>query len=400
MKKFSLLIALTLLAGSSVVLPSTANAQDDKKAEFERIWYDTCFTKKPTDVEKCYQQSKELIEKYPDSTYRKNAETRVKQYEQSKAWDKFQAALKAFYAPPQDAAKLDQLFAASEDYLKFDSGQQTVVGHMAVAGAKGSMGEFYKNLDKVKGYAETALKAFEPTAPPEGWKKEEWEPLREIVLAQLNQYLGWHLIVGTKGDQIQGLSYLTKATQVRGRNGDGWKDPNNYWLRSTVYSSQYVELRKQYDALPDDAAKNGDTGKEILKRVNELLDTKLIPEYARVLATATKPEAKELYDAVKPQFDAYWKFRTDAPDKAADYVKNYVADPTIASVPIPAKPEDTSNLNAPAAPTTGPTTVKLSSGGSAMATGSKGGANGNGAKSAPAKGKGAKGSSKGKKKRG
>ncbi|HEV2664195.1 MAG TPA: hypothetical protein VG324_04755, partial [Blastocatellia bacterium] len=102
-----------------------------------------------------------------------------------------------------------------------------------------------------------------------------------------------------------------------------------------------------------------------------LLDTKLIPEYARVLATATSPNARPVYDAAKPQFDVLWKFRTDAPDKAADYIKNYVSDPTIANVPVPAKPEDASSLNAPV-PTTVPGNVKLQAGGPAVAPGGNG----------------------------
>ncbi|MGE0127122.1 MAG: hypothetical protein AB7U82_03365 [Blastocatellales bacterium] len=397
MKKSSLFIALTLLTGGILLSPMAANAQDEAQATFERAWYDTCYTKK--DAEKCYQMSKELKLKYPKSQYVPNAEKNVKAYDQSKAWERFQAALKAYYTPPQDAPKLDQLFTAGEDYLKIDPGQQYVVGQMALAGANGAMGGSYKNFDKVKGYAETGLKSFETTTPPTGWKPEEWLPLREIVLAQMNQYLGWQ-VIETKGDPEQALNYLTKATQVRGKDGAGWKDPNNYWLRSTIYSNQYTELRKQYDSLPDDAAKTGDVGKEILKKVNELLDTKLIPEYARVIATATKPEAKGLYDAGKSQFDAYWKYRTDAPDKAADYIKSYAADPTITSVPVPAKAEDTSNLAAPDAPTAGATNVKLSSGGPAMAPGgdAKSATNGNGAKAKPAKSKGSK--SKGKKRRG
>src|SRR5262249_39962946 len=105
---------------------------------------------------------------------------------------------------------------------------------------------------------------------------------------------------------------------------------------------------------------------------NELLDTKLIPEYARVLATAANNQnAKPYYDAVKPQFDVLWKFRTDAPDKAADYVKNYVNDPTIANVPVPVKPEDTSSLNVPV-PSTGPGAVKLQAGGTASIPGGNG----------------------------
>jgi hypothetical protein len=374
MKKLSLLIALSLLSGGIVLSPSTAKAQDDKKAEFERVWYDTCFTKK--DVEKCYQQSKELVEKYPDSTYIKNAKSKVQVYDQNKAWEKFQAALKAYYTPPQDAAKLENLFSAGDEYLKFEPNQQYVIGQMALAGSNGAMSQVYKNLDKVKGHAEKALKTFESATPPEGWKPEEWNPLRDIVLAQMNQYLGWQTIE-TKGDQEQALNYLTKATQVKGKDGTGWKDPNNYWLRSTIYSSQYTELRKQYDAMPDDQ-KTGDAGKEVLKKVNDLLDTKLIPEYARVLATATKPEAKSLSDAARDQFDAFWDYRTGAKEKAAEYVKNYVNDPTIAAVPIPVKVETADNLNAPAAPTATAGNVKLTAGGAPApgAAGGKASANG------------------------
>src|SRR6266498_1197329 len=190
-KKFSLLIALMSLAGLIAIAPLTANAQDDAQAEFERVWYDTCYAKK--DVEKCYQQSKELLEKYTKSTYIENAKVKVKE-------------------------------------------------------------------------------------------------------------------------------------------GVGWKDPNNYWLRSTIYSAQYTELKRPYDAMTEEQ-KGSDAGKDILKKVNELLDTKLIPEYARVIATATNPNAKPFLDAVKPQFDILWKFRTDAPDKAVDYVKNYVNGPVPTTVP-------------------------------------------------------------------
>ncbi|MCI0524139.1 MAG: hypothetical protein L0Y75_02655 [Acidobacteria bacterium] len=380
MKKLSLLIALTLLSAGIALSPSTAKAQDEKQAEFERVWYDTCYTKK--DVEKCYQQSKELVEKYPKSTYVTNAQKNIKGYDQNKAWEKFQAALKAYYTPPQNDAKLENLFSAGDEYLKFDPNHHYVIGQVALAGASGAISQIYPKLDKVKSHAERALKAFESPTPPEGWKPEEWSPLRDIVLAQMNQYLGWQTIE-TKGDQEQALSYLTKATQVKGKDGAGWKDPNNYWLRSTIYSSQYTELRKQYDAMPDDQ-KTGDAGKEILTKVNGLLDTKLIPEYARVLATATKPEAKGLNEAAKGQFDAFWDYRTAAMDKAADYVKNYSNDPTIAAVPIPVKVEAADNLNAPDAPTAAASNVKLTAGG-APVPGSQGGkasANGNG-KAAP-----------------
>jgi hypothetical protein len=77
MKKYSPLIALTLLASCVTLAPLRANAQDDDKmVAFEREWYDTCYQKK--DNEKCYQQSKELLDKFPASKYRPNAEKNVK----------------------------------------------------------------------------------------------------------------------------------------------------------------------------------------------------------------------------------------------------------------------------------------------------------------------------------
>ena len=52
MKKFNLLIALALFAGTIAFSPAIANAQEDKaaqKIEFERNWYDICYTKKDTE---------------------------------------------------------------------------------------------------------------------------------------------------------------------------------------------------------------------------------------------------------------------------------------------------------------------------------------------------------------
>lgn len=379
MKKFSLLIALMSLAGFIALTPLQANAQDEAQAEFERAWYDTCYQKKPIDADKCYQQSKELVEKYSKSTYFENAKTRIKLYDQNKAWEKFQAAFDAYYKPPQDAAKLEALFVAGDEFLKIEPDKQApshlfALGQMALAGHQASIGRTYDKLDRVKDYIEQAMTAFENAKATDKTKKDfdlYVAPLKDLVTANGNQFLGFRL-TEAKADAEQTLEYLGKAVQVKGKEGIGWKDPYNYFLRAIVYNAQYLEARKPYDAMTDEQ-KVSDAGKEALKKINEVLDTKLIPEYARVLATATSPNGKPLYDAVKPDFDALWKFRTDAPDKAADYIKNYVNDPTVANVPVPAKPEDASSLNAPAAPTaTATSAVKLQASGPAIAPGGNG----------------------------
>ncbi len=362
MKKFSFLLALSLLASAIAVSP--VKAQDDPKGTFERTWYAVCYTEKPINEEKCIQLSKELLEKYADSTYAKNAKTKVDNYTKQKGYDeankKFQAALQAYYAAP-DANKLDQLFAAGEDLLKIVPGNQFVIGQMALAGAHGALPQLYKNLDKVKGYGDQALKLFESSTPPEGWEKTSWDNLREIVMAQLNQFNGFYL-VETKGDKAQAVAYLTKSTEVHNKDGLGWKDPTNYWLRANIYLEEYQALRAEYDKLTDEQ-KTGDQGKELLKKVNDVMDGKLIPEYARVMATATKPESKSYYDAAKTYFDTYWNYRTKAPEKSAEYVKSFSADPTVAGPTIPVKVEDANSapLQAPAGPAAG--SVKLTSSG-------------------------------------
>jgi hypothetical protein len=378
MKKFSPLIALTLMAGGVTLSTLRANAQ--QVPQIDRDTYAACWDK-GKDEAKCLQLCAEVVEKHPDSVYVKNCKAKLDNKKMADLSQKFQAGLKGYYDAP-DIAKLEQFFASCEEFLKAQAGQQFVIGWMALAGADGAMGEAgYKNLDKVKGNAETALKAFEPADAPQGWEKKDWESLREMVFAKMNQFLGWQLIIPAKGDQDLALDYLNKALQVKGKDSVGWKDPYNYILRSTVYYDQYTEAKKLYDAMPDES-KLSDKGKEVLKMVTELLDAKLIPEYARVIATATSNETKPYADQVKPAFDTFWDYRTGAKDKAAEYIKNYVDDPTIPSVPIPAKPADASGLNAPA-PITGPTNVQLRAG----APGSKASGPGAGAKSAPAKGK-------------
>src|SRR5262245_47924494 len=133
MKKFSLLIALLMPLVILIALaPLRANAQDDALVEFERVWYDTCYVKK--DEEKCYQQSKEMLEKFSKSTYIENAKSKIRAYEQNKASQKFQAAFDAYYKqPPQDAAKLEGLFAAGDAYLQIETDRQSP-SHLYVIG--------------------------------------------------------------------------------------------------------------------------------------------------------------------------------------------------------------------------------------------------------------------------
>lgn len=385
MKKFNLLIALALFAGPVASFTASAQApapaQDDKAAqqvEFERKWYDTCYTKK--DAEQCYVQSKEMMEKYPGSTYNKNATSIVKTTDQNKAWEKFQTALKTFYTQ-QTMPNYQTLITAGTEIYKFAPDEPQVVAQLAIAGYNAVLGPIQsKDFDGPKANIEKGLTVFESSTPAKEFKPETWAVLRELVQTQGNQFLAYRLSE-TNGDQEQALGYLAKAIAIKGKDGAGWKDPLNYYLRSIIYNKKYAELSKQYTALTDEQ-KTADAGKEALKQINALLDTKLLPEYARIMATATKPDTKPYYDQAKQSFDALWKYRTDAPEKATAYLEAFKADPTVAGPEVPAKAEDNTTLG-PSAPAVGGTAVKPITSGGSSAPGAA--TNGNGAKATPAK---------------
>jgi hypothetical protein len=381
MKMLSSIFASVLLAAAIALSPTTSsaqNAQDDKQGEFIRNWYDICQTKKI--VDQCYQLSKELIEKYPTSDYRKYAEARVKEYDTAKSYEKFLAALKAYNGAPDDK-KLEQLFTFGEEYLKIQPEQQFVMAYMAMAGASGVLFQSYKNLDKVKAYGEKALAVVESQTPPKDWKQEDWNSLRDDVRAQVNQFKGYYLIE-TKGNEQEAIECLTKATQVKSKDTAGWKDPNNYMLRGRIYINQYEQLSAEYGKLTDEE-KTGEVGKALLTRINQLIDTKIIPDLARVIAVANRPELKPLAEDARKPFDSFWKFRTEAPEKAPEYIKAFSGDPTVQGPAIPVKADV--SLNVPT-PVVGSSNTKLAPGASTNST-KTGAKNGSGTKSSTTKGR-------------
>jgi hypothetical protein len=362
MKNFILITTLAMLTGAIALKPlnaqaqstpaQTAPAQDPKQIAFLQTWHDACSKKDPENAEKCCQLSKELTDKYPDAEkqFIDYAKRVIGRCELNKARQKFTSAIEAFYASPE-ANKLDALFTAGDDYLEIDKDPQSpahlfTVAHQPLAGRWAVVTGVYKNLDRVKTYAERSLQAFETLNPDEKYKKGYTEynlfNLRDETLANLNQYQCYYLIE-TKGDQPeaqdQALAYVDKSIQMRGKDSKalfGWKDPYNYYLRSIIYTKRMAELRKKHDALTEEQ-KTGDTGKELLKRIRQLLDTKLIPELARIIATATSPAFKDMMNDAMNEFNKYWKYRVDDPSKAPAFLKSFEADPTIEGPPVPAK---------------------------------------------------------------
>jgi hypothetical protein len=394
MKNFYLITALAML---TFVLTPDAQAQstpaqqpqaapDQKEVEFVQSWYDACIGKKPIDNEKCNQLSQELITKYPNHSEKKYIEfanRKIAEYKFAKVSEKFNTALKDYVSQKADAAKLDTLLTAGDDFLELEKDPQSpnhlfVVAQQALATHRGVLEEVYTNYDRVKVYAERALKNFETLSPPEKYKKEYSDlnlaSLRDLVQANMNQTLGLIMTL-TSPDapeaQAQALAYFDKSLKVRSQDNKeiGWKDVNTYQFRRNIYTKQYLELRKKYDALTDEE-KLGETGKGLIKQVNEHLDKKLIPEEARLIAVAVnRPDLSELKTETLDEFNNFWKFRVDDSAKAPAYLKAFEADPTVEGPPVPAKAEDATGAAAPDAPNVTSSTKATT--GAKPATGSK-----------------------------
>jgi hypothetical protein len=364
MKKVILITALATLTGTIMLNPLNARAQstpaqnapaqDPKQIDFIRTWREACSKKDAENVEKCCQLSKELTDRYPDAEKQYiDAKKMMGKCALVKAEQKFTNALEAFYESAPEANELDALFSAGDAYLEIDKDPQSsahilTVAQLALAGQRAVMvAGVYKNLDRVKTYAERSIQAIGTPNLPEKYKTGNAEynlfDVRDETLANMNQYLGYYLIE-TKGDQPeaqdQALAYINKSIQVRSKDGKelfGWKDMYNYLLRRAIYTKQYLELKRKYEPLTDEQ-KNSDTGKDLIKQIHQLIDTKIIPELARIIATtAPNPAFYNMKNEAIDDFNKYWKYRVDDPSKAPAFLKGFEADPTIEGPPVSVK---------------------------------------------------------------
>jgi hypothetical protein len=173
MKNLILITALMTLTCTIALKPENAQAQsapaqnaptqDQKQIEFIQKWQEACSKNDAENVEKCCQLSKELTDRYPDAEKQFiDAKKVIGKCALNKAEQKFTNALEAFYESPPEANKLDALFSAGDAYLEIDKDPQSLahiltVAQLALAGQRAVVTGVYKNMDRVKTYAERSI---------------------------------------------------------------------------------------------------------------------------------------------------------------------------------------------------------------------------------------------------
>ncbi len=353
MKKFCFTFACAILAAAFVLQLPTAGAQQQQpkfKSEEEgkdyKAFYDAAYTEK--NVPKATELARSFLTKYPDSEVAQFA----KGFIVNTLGTDFQSALTAYYQG-SDLPKLEKVLSLGGEYLKLQPESPYVSAQMALAASRGVLAQFYKDLPRAKELAERALKAMESPTPPKDYPPDQYGPLRENVQAQSHQFLGYYELEQPNPNLDAAINHLTDSSKIRNKDGLGWKDPNNYWLRASAYQKQYAKLSEDYRKLPDDQ-KTGDAGKALLDQINPLID-KMIDDYARVIAVAASPDAKPLRDAARESLDQFWKYRySNLPGGQEALIAQFRTDP-LGTAPARTPASATPDPNA-VAPPTGATT--------------------------------------------
>ncbi|HEX4946547.1 MAG TPA: hypothetical protein VFZ34_07795 [Blastocatellia bacterium] len=342
------LMSAPTLANAGFPLPSFQQQPPPLEPQEAADLYGKYFAEK--DQAKKYELAKEFLEKYSsvDPYWKKGPQTFVKNYELRQAYDKCDAADKAYFAMGgQNAANLNNLMTACDAYLAKDPNPNIHVSNrLALATGYGVLVGFYKDTDRSNAYAEKSLKLIEPTAPPsKDWPPDTWSKFRTENISRLKQYQGLFKLRQPSADNEAAIRILTEAAAVK--DGPAAKDPNTYLLRAEATTALYTKLNAEYNALPD-GDKTGDKGKELLSKIYPVVE-KMANDYARVVAlTEGKPEYKSIYDEAKAQTEQFVKF-LNKDYKPEDLYKLFKGD--IAAPDAKIKTDESVSSAPPVAPT-------------------------------------------------
>lgn len=396
MKKFLFTIALAVMA-AALVLPASVSAQTQQQPKFKTeeeqkdytAFFNAAYTEK--NVPKGMELARNFLAKYPDSEVAKFASGFIL----STLGQEFQTALSNYYQT-SDLPRLEKLLTAGNDYLKLQPESPYITAQMALAASRGVLAQFYKDLPKAKDLSLNALKVMESPNPPKDYPADQYLPLRENVQAQSHQFLGYYELEQPTPDLDAAITHLTESTKVRNKDGLGWKDPNNYWLRASAYERKYAKKSEEYRKLTDEQ-KTGDQGKALLDQINPLID-KMIDDYARTMAVGSNPDAKSLRDAAKEKIDQLWKYRYSNLPGGQDTLVNHFKNDPLAEAP-PRTPSSATPDAANAPPTQTTTKPTLTSSSAPTSAGSTNGSKSSAKSSSSTTSKKSSGKGKGKKKK-
>jgi len=233
---------------------------------------------------------KEFLRRHPRSEHTAEVESGNR----SAALEIFNAASRAFSANP-DAASLGRLLAMGREILSQEPDRAVAVqvtSQLALATARGMIGNFYSDLEQSRSYANQALKLLEDTTPPPNLDAESYARLRANSLSVLYLSQGLYLLRQQNPDPEQAISFLNKAAELK--DGPSASDPNTYWLRAIANDLIYQKLVEEYRAIPKNR-RFGKEGQSLCPKINPITN-RLIDDYARVIALSAAAGSRQLHE--------------------------------------------------------------------------------------------------------
>lgn len=303
MKKLSTLLAATCLMGSIILSPTITSAksnvlntpntliqaaQTDEKKAYDA--YNAARGEK--DLSKQQTMIQEALGLYPKSQYVKF----FKELLAANIGNRFQTEIKA--------EKIDTAFKIYNDEVVSNVPDLEVNYLLAFLDP---LSRFAKKPDTPNAEIgqEVLKKAIDviksgkaPVSVP------EWDKKKPAVLASLYQTVGLYTWKASKKDDDALTVFKESIAQ-------DCSDPITYYFMAELHKGKYDSLSKEYDGLAD-ADKTGDKGKEVLDKINVVVD-QMIEAYAKTISVSeSKAKTYEkLRTGVQGALETFWKFRNN-----------------------------------------------------------------------------------------
>ena len=254
-----------------------------------------------------------FIKKYPQSTLRPNvAGVAADQIaDVTDATQKTNMALEyqaAFNQPAEQdlimptlidgyagANRIDEAFGKGAEYVTAHPDSLRVLVRLMGLGTEQAKQNNPKFVEQSLKYGAHAIELIEAKKIPAGMNDVTWK-YYESILPALYQSMGVLNLV--KGDSAEARTRLTKASELAPA------DPLNYLFLADIYISEYTDIAKRYQAMPNNQAKNDEYVK-VLASLDKAIDI-----LARVVALSegNAPLAKARQQSLQ-DLEVYYKYR-------------------------------------------------------------------------------------------
>ena len=191
--------------------------------------------------------------------------------------------------------RIDEAFAKGAEYLTAHPDSLRMLVRLMGLGTDQAKQNNPKFVEQSLKYGAHAIELIEAKKIPAGMNDVTWK-YYESVLPALYQSMGVLNVV--KGDSAEARKRFTRATELAPA------DPFNYFFLADISVTEYQDMAKRYQAMPNNQAKNDEYVK-VLASLDKAID---ILARAVALSEGNAPLAKARQQSLQ-DLEIYYKYR-------------------------------------------------------------------------------------------